>query len=194
MTPITRLGRLLTRPSKRTLIVRILGGALVAAWAFCLWPTSLGGHVGYVVVDGTSMQPRFHTGDLVLTRTQSHYHVGEIVAFHIDGGQVIHRLHSGSEATGFTTKGDNRTTADPWVIRDSNVVGKEWIHIPALGGVLLRLHNPVTILLVFLALGVLGSKSTPAKGPEPEATTGGADDDEPGRAGSEDSPVVSHAA
>ncbi|MGH3509001.1 MAG: hypothetical protein ACRDPI_02080, partial [Nocardioidaceae bacterium] len=53
-------------------------------------------------------------------------------------------------------------------IHDSNVVGEEWIHIPALGGLLIRLHNPVTILLVFLALGVPGSKTTSAKRSEPE--------------------------
>ena len=44
-------------------------------------PPALGGSTTYVFTDGVSMEPRFHTGDLVLVRSQSSYHVGEIVAY-----------------------------------------------------------------------------------------------------------------
>src|SRR4051794_6818652 len=75
--------------------------AFVAAllW-FCL-PQALGGRAGWVLVSGTSMLPRFHTGDLVLVERRSSYHVGEVVAYHIPqatvgaGNVVIHRIVGG---------------------------------------------------------------------------------------------------
>jgi hypothetical protein len=43
----------------------------------CLWfyfaPTQLGGTTTYVVTHGVSMEPRFHTGDLAIVRSQSSY-------------------------------------------------------------------------------------------------------------------------
>ncbi|MGH3497093.1 MAG: signal peptidase I [Nocardioidaceae bacterium] len=152
-----------TRPPMRKIVLRVLGLAFLGVWVFFLWPTSLGGRTGYVVVQGTSMQPHLYTGDLVLTREQPSYHVGEVVAFHIDGGQVIHRLNSGSESAGFKTRGDNRTEADPWTIKDASIVGQEWIRIPGVGSLFARLHNPLTIVLVVLAMLVLGTKTTPPK-------------------------------
>jgi signal peptidase I len=150
-------------PSRRKLLSGLLGFAFLAVWVFFLWPASLGGRTSYVVVHGTSMRPGLHTGDLVLTRERSSYHVGDVVAFHIDGGEVIHRLHSGSDSTGFTTKGDNRTEADPWTIQDTAIVGEEWLRVPGVGRMFAGAHNPVTIVLVLAALIVLGTKTTPSK-------------------------------
>src|SRR5260370_6367352 len=62
-------------------------GAVIAA---CLWfglPQSLGGRADWVMVSGTSMLPRFHTGDLVLVEHQSSYHVGDVIAYRVPNGQ-----------------------------------------------------------------------------------------------------------
>lgn len=151
------------RPSKRRVVVWVLSAAFLGAWLFFLWPTSLGGRTGYILVHGTSMRPGLHTGDLVLTRERSSYHVGEVVAFRVYGDQVIHRLHSGDAASGFQTKGDNRTEPDPWTIKSNAIVGQKWIRIPGMGTILARVHNPITIVLVAGALVVLGMKTKPSK-------------------------------
>ncbi len=39
-------------------------------------PAKLGGAAGYVLVNGISMEPRFHTGDLVIVRQADRYQVG----------------------------------------------------------------------------------------------------------------------
>src|SRR5213592_2340237 len=69
--------------------------ALVAAQlgllAVLLWlalPQGLGGRAGWVLVSGTSMLPHLHTGDLVLARHRSSYHVGEVIAYRVPEGQV----------------------------------------------------------------------------------------------------------
>jgi signal peptidase len=149
---------------------------IMAIWATFFWPSSLGGPASYVVVQGTSMQPGLHTGDLVITRRASSYHVGEAVAFKVDGGQVIHRLYSGSPQSGFTTKGDNRQQPDPWRIRSSAIIGQELIKIPHAGTALVGFRQPIPLVLGLAGLAVLSartstrSKVSPARGQsEPDA-------------------------
>lgn len=128
--------------------------AFVAAllW-FCL-PQSLGGRAGWVMVEGTSMLPRFHTGDLVLVEHQSSYHVGEVVAYHVPKGQVgaghvvIHRIVGGNGKTGWTMKGDNRTAADLWYPTNHDVIGAKELRIPDAWFVLRFLHAPLFLALL----------------------------------------------
>ncbi len=66
---------------------------LAAIWlAFA--PANLGGQVSYVLVNGISMEPGFHTGDLAIMRLATNYQVGDIVAY-ADAqmnANVIHRI------------------------------------------------------------------------------------------------------
>ena len=107
--------------------------ALVAVavlfWLWFMLPQALGGRAGWVLVDGKSMLPRYKTGDLVLVERQSHYRVGEVIAYRVPkgdpmaGSQVIHRIVGGDGTRGFVVKGDNRTAPDVWHPRDGDVVG-----------------------------------------------------------------------
>ncbi|HJQ74989.1 MAG TPA: signal peptidase I [Gaiellaceae bacterium] len=134
-------------------------GALAGA---CLWfglPQSLGGRAGWVLVSGTSMEPRFHTGDLVLVEHQSSYHVGEVVAYRVPKGQagaghvVIHRLTGGNGRTGWTTQGDNRTAPDFWHPTNHDVIGAKTLRIPHAWLLLRFLHTPLFLGLL-AAFGV----------------------------------------
>ncbi len=124
-------------PARRLLAdVVVLG--LIAVIAFALWPTRLGGATTYVIVKGTSMEPKFHTGDLAVVRQQDHYNVGDIVAYRIPKGtagagqMVIHRI-IGRHHGGYLLQGDNRTTADTWNPTDDEVVGRFRMLIPIPG-------------------------------------------------------------
>src|SRR5256714_10851563 len=87
-------------------------------WAHFLRPQSLGGNAGYVLVSGQSMEPRYHTGDLVLVEKQAGYHPGQVVAYRVPkgdamaGAQVIHRIVGGDAKHGVIVRGDNRSAAD----------------------------------------------------------------------------------
>src|ERR1044072_9456748 len=95
-------------------------GALIAAGLWFGLPQNLGGRADWVMVSGTSMLPRFHTGDLVLVEHRSDYHAGEVIAHRVPKGQigaehvVIHRIIGGNGRTGWRVKGDNRTAPDLW--------------------------------------------------------------------------------
>ena len=114
---------------------------LVIAWVFLLRPTTLGGPTTYIIVSGKSMVPTMQDGDLAVTRAKSEYRVGDIVAFHAEGGVVMHRIIGGTEETGFITRGDGNTWNDPWTIASQDIVGRRWFYIPGGGKFLLNILN-----------------------------------------------------
>ncbi len=147
----------------------------VLGWMWFLMPQSLGGRAGWVLVDGTSMLPRYHTGDLVLVRSEAHYHVGEVIAYRVPkgdlmaGAQVIHRIVGGNERTGFVVQGDNRTAPDIWHPKLRDIVGTEELRIPHAILVLQFLRSPVLLGLLaaaFIFVKVLSFDEAP----EPERT------------------------
>src|SRR6059058_5072042 len=95
-------------PQTRRALSWLLVLALASAWWLTLAPVSVGGPATFVSVQGHSMEPLLHTGDLVITQRQARYAVGDLVVVAVDGGHVIHRLYGGSASTGWITKGDNR--------------------------------------------------------------------------------------
>ncbi len=79
------------RPSARSKPWRRLLGAISALLVLVGVGAIVTGRVGYVVTNGISMEPLYHTGDLVFIAQASSYHVGEIVAYHgdLDGHLVV---------------------------------------------------------------------------------------------------------
>jgi len=125
-------------------------------WAMFLRPQSLGGRAGYVLVSGQSMEPRYHTGDLVLVERQSSYHVGQLIAYHVPkgdpmaGAQVIHRIIGGDPQHGFVVQGDNRTAPDTWRPKPTDIVGAKALRMPGAVVAIQFLRSP-------LLLGILAA-------------------------------------
>ncbi|HLH13315.1 MAG TPA: signal peptidase I, partial [Solirubrobacteraceae bacterium] len=140
-------------------IRRIISSALVLGVVGCVWylfaPLALGGSTTYVVTDGVSMEPRFHTGDLALVRSQSSYHVGEIVAYRnkMLHTIVLHRI-VGREGPRYLFKGDNNNFVDFEHPLRSQLVGSLWLHIPGAGTKLHSIGSPL-LVGILVALGSL---------------------------------------
>ncbi len=143
----------------------VLVVATVVFWAMFLRPQSLGGPAAYVLVSGKSMEPRYHTGDLVLVERQSHYHVGEVIAYRVPkgdpmaGSQVIHRIIGGDAQHGFVVQGDNRTAPDVWRPKTADIVGAKVLRLPGAVVVLQFLRSPLLLGLMaacFVFVRVLG--------------------------------------
>jgi len=118
------------------------------AWFGTFRPEQWGGPATYVVVRGTSMEPTFLPGDVVITRHAPAYGIGDAVAYRVPAGEVgsgtivIHRIIGGDAVDGFITQGDNNPEADDWHPRSSDVLGRAWIHVPALGRMMVLLARP----------------------------------------------------
>lgn len=144
-----------------------VAGALV--WFVALRPVALGGPAGYVVVAGTSMEPLYRTGDLVLTRRADSYRTGDVVAFGIpdSGATVIHRIVGGDAEAGYVLRGDNKPNDDLWRPTPDDVLGKAVVHVPHVGaaGTLLRSPPALGVLAgVFAFLAVAGPAGTGTAG------------------------------
>ena len=111
-------------------------------------PLQLGGSVAYVIISGDSMEPGFRMGDLVLTRKQTEYEVGDVVVYHNpDIGSVFHRIIN-QEGERFTLMGDNNSWEDYYQPGYDDMIGKSWLHIPSGGKVIQFLRLPVVLALL----------------------------------------------
>ena len=163
--------------SLKSLLGTLALASLLVVWFVLFRPVVIGGRATYATVAGTSMEPGLHTGDVVIAEAEDRYAVGDVVVYRIPGGQpgggslVIHRIIGGNAERGFLVQGDNRDEPDPWHPRPSDILGRGWITIPAVGNALFLLRNPTVVaavlgLLVFLWV----LTSWPGKRPsEPEA-------------------------
>ena len=138
----------------------------VAFW-FVAGPAQLGGPANYIIVDGPSMQPTYHDGDLVITRAGESYKVGDVVAYLPNIGQhfpVIHRIVQITAEGQYVTQGDNRAEVDAWLATDANIFGASWLHLPYGGRVLIYLRQPTIWLAAAAALFALGLLTRVRKG------------------------------
>jgi signal peptidase I len=135
---------------------------LFAAWLVLLRPAALGGSTTYVLVSGTSMEPRLSNGDVVVARRAATYRRGDVVVYRVPkneaggGAIVIHRIVGGSEMLGYVVQGDNRTAPDLWRPKSRDIVGALWVSVPRAGRVLAFVGSPLFLGIVAgaLAFGV----------------------------------------
>ena len=145
----------------------ILFAGLVAAWiAFA--PANIGGQASYVMVNGISMEPNYHTGDLVMVRKAQIYQIGDVVTYRDAemGAYVIHRI-IGIEQGQFIIKGDNNSWIDAYHPTHDEILGKQWIHAPKLGRTMQWFRRPFNLLVTVLLFGGVFMSSIiikPAKG------------------------------
>jgi len=143
-----------TRNTSRAASAAVALAAIACAWFFFA-PSALGGSTTYVVTDGVSMQPRFHSGDLVLVRPESDYRVGQIVAYHNRqlGTIVLHRI-VGRAGSRYVFKGDNNNFMDFEHPARGQLIGALWMHVPGMGTDLASVRSPALIGGLF-AIGTL---------------------------------------
>jgi signal peptidase len=127
--------------------------AVLATAAWFLWPARFGGATSMVVVQGHSMEPTLHTGDLLVVREQDHYRPGDIVVFKIVSpaggtGTVVHRLLAIGPDGRITTRGDNRASPDNFNLLTESIVGRAAVMLPQGGSLLYLLSRWWTLALV----------------------------------------------
>lgn len=90
------------------------------------------------------MQPLLQAGDLVLVRPQPSYHVGQVVLYEspVLHRPVLHRIVEVQDGQ-YYFRGDNNNFVDPGYATRSELVGTLWFSVPAVGGVLRWLAEPL---------------------------------------------------
>jgi len=125
---------------------------------FILLPASLGGRATYLVVNGKSMEPKFHLGDLAVVKPSESYQIGDIVAYknqQLENELVIHRIVN-IQGDYFVLKGDNNTWLDTYKPTSDEIIGKLWLHLPYIGNITNLIKKPISIaLLIVLGGGIV---------------------------------------
>lgn len=103
-----------------------------------------------VVLTG-SMSPDIEPNDVVISRRQNGYAVGDVITFYSEGASVTHRIIS-IDGDEYRTKGDANNTADSLPTKHSSVTGKVILVIPKIGAVIGFIRTPVGI---FCFLGAM---------------------------------------
>lgn len=149
---------------RRWSILAAMSLLALLALAAALAPTQVGGHVGYVIVNGNSMEPTLHKGDLVLTWRTGAYQPGDVVTYRQPRlGYVIHRIID-FDGERFTLQGDNNHFADSYHPTKQEVVGRQWVRIPRAGALLNRLREPgIAAAVLVLGIATFGSPIDPRK-------------------------------
>lgn len=131
---------------------------VVVCVALALWPATLGGSFGMVIVAGNSMEPTYMLGDAVITWTRP-VGVGDVILYRVpdgepgEGNPVIHRV-IGGDASGWITQGDNTDRPDDWVPSKDDVLGVAQFEVP-LGGQVLAILRSWWLLALLGAVAVL---------------------------------------
>ena len=105
-----------------------------------------------MVVEGTSMVPTYHDGDLLIIQRnmdKDKIEVQDIIIFHSPSNwnqlivhRVIERVTINNQLY-FRTRGDNNNIADQWYVPEDNVEAVVTWNIPLLGQMLIIIYNPI---------------------------------------------------
>jgi signal peptidase I len=110
-------------------------------------PVSIGGPASYVIVDGASMEPTYHSGDLVVAIERNEYKVGDTIVYDAainSQFNVIHRITAPTEG-GWITQGDNMDRPDGWIAPHDEIHGVALFHIPNGGAIVAFVRTPAAL-------------------------------------------------
>lgn len=144
-------------------LLTVVTGLIIIATFVLNWPAALGGRATWVMVMGESMEPTFHTGDMVIAWRTDDYGVGDLIVYAVGEdtrGRVIHRITDGNPIDGWYTRGDNKERIDPWKVPQERIMGEEVFSVPQLGTGFMIARSPIVLAFVagaFVFSAVLAS-------------------------------------
>jgi signal peptidase len=108
------------------------------------------------IVKSGSMEPKIHTGSVVIDHTATNYKLKDVITFKIPNSKdtVTHRIVQISSKNGVTSyrvKGDANPTPDPGPVLKTNVIGRVLFSIPGLGYIIAFIRT-LPGLIIFIAI------------------------------------------
>ncbi len=164
----------MTRNRLIGLVAAALLVAVVGVGFVFLAPLQIGGRTAYVITSGSSMEPTFHANDLVLTRVQDTYEVGDIVLYRSStlDRNVLHRIVA-LDGQRFVLQGDNNDYLDPEHPTAGQIRGQVWFFVPGAGRVVGWLRQPLVLAAIafFVLFGLLAGGREASRRRAPRAAS-----------------------
>ena len=151
------------RGMKRALALILIIAAVIVGFL------SIRGTMPFMAIFGTSMEPEYKPGDLILIEEVSpaHIKVGDVIVYTVPpmvrkaynypvvvAHRVVKIVTSGGGVT-FRTQGDNAGGEDPFMVRAEDLKGQVSNRIPYLGFPLLFLQSDYGLIFVIIGLSLL---------------------------------------
>ncbi len=159
----------------RSALTRSVSTLLAVGFAATAWvllaPPQLGGATRYVIVTGSSMEPKLTSGDLAVIRSRRDPALHDVVLYRdpVLGVEVLHRI-VGEEGGRFVLRGDSNDFLDDPRLVPKDIEGSLWFSVPYAGSALVWVRQPIhaAILVFVLALLALtgGGSARVARGTE----------------------------
>lgn len=133
----------------------MVGGLLMGAAGLVVLTAPLLGNRALIVRSG-SMEPAMRVGDVVVVRP-GEYRVGEAIAYRVPGRPdivVTHRIMARQNGV-YITQGDANSEADKWLVRESDIIGKQLLVVPWLGRVLALAKTRIGFVTLVLGPALL---------------------------------------
>lgn len=110
------------------------------------------------VVNSGSMEPELKTGDIVVTRPQAAYSLGETITYQSEQSQTTHKIVSvvrSDTNQWFRTKGEANELEDKGLVSPDAVIGKVVAVIPGLGMLLMLPKRAYLLLMIWLICSIV---------------------------------------
>jgi len=119
------------------------------------------GNIKMLAVLSGSMEPKIHTGSIVIIKPISNYKVGDVITFGPNTKTEVpttHRITDMKAVSGeifYKTKGDANNAEDGKEVSEKEVIGKVYLSIPFLGYAINFLKKPFGLMLVIVIPAVI---------------------------------------
>lgn len=119
-----------------------------------------GGIKTLVVLSG-SMEPKIHTGSVVVVKPEKEYKVGDVITFGENTKTkkpTSHRIYEIKDSDGvktYITKGDANNAPDQKPVAESEIMGKVLFSVPYAGYGVVAAQKPVGFLLIVVVPAVI---------------------------------------
>jgi signal peptidase len=143
------------RTVTRAVSLALTGLVLAAGWLF-LAPPELGGATRYAIIEGSSMEPLLHAGDLAVVRADRDVAVGDAVLYRDEvlGVNVLHRIER-REGHAYVMQGDANDFLDASRPTKADVRGELWFSVPYAGTAIVWVRQPLHAALGVFVLALL---------------------------------------
>jgi signal peptidase len=120
---------------------------------------SFPGNIKIMAVLSGSMEPKIHTGSIVIVKPAASYKVGDIITFGPKGETpTTHRIAEMRLQTGqpvYKTKGDANNTEDSKEVVGQDIIGKVYLSVPYAGYAINAVKKPAGFMVVIIVPAVI---------------------------------------
>lgn len=134
----------------------VLGCLAVIALLLIISVFPITGNIKFMTVLSGSMEPKIHTGSVVITKPVSDYKIGDIITFGSYSktqAPTTHRINDIKVVGGrevYITKGDTNNAPDQKEIQKRDIVGKVLLSVPFVGYIIDFAKKPMGFALIII--------------------------------------------